>query len=106
MSIPIACSLTKDAARSQLVEWRELLAASGATADRVAPAELRLRFRPDLTAFDAIVGLARREKACCPFFGFALQIEAEAVTLQITVPDDAAGLLDEFASYETRSRPA
>jgi hypothetical protein len=97
MSTPIACSLTQTAARSQLAEWHGLLASSVVAVDRVSPAELSLRLEPELNQLDALVRLAQREKACCPFFSFALRIETDAVTLQVCVPDDAAGLLDDFA---------
>jgi hypothetical protein len=38
--------------------------------------------------------LAQREKACCPFFEFSLDIGAESLCLRLRVPDDAAPVLD------------
>jgi hypothetical protein len=97
VDVPIACSLTTTAARSQLDEWRELLATMADAAERVSPTELSLRLRDDrLDQIDAVVRLAQREKACCPFFDFAIRIEADTVTLRISGPADAASLLDNF----------
>lgn len=71
MDISVACSRTPAGAQSQLGEWRDPLA--------------------------AVVALAQREKACCPFFGFAIEIAADSLALQVTVPPDAVALLDSFA---------
>ncbi len=51
-------------------------------------------------AFDQlgeVVDLARREKACCPFFDFSLEIGADALTLRVVAPADATAVLDELA---------
>jgi hypothetical protein len=92
MEIPIACSLRDTEARDQLDEWRELLARTTPTS--ASPTELRVRVGDDQVA--AVVGLAKREKACCPFFDFTLHIEAGATILHIQVPEDAAAILDDF----------
>ncbi|SRR5216683_7917862 len=101
VDVPIACSLTETAARSQLDEWRSILAAGIAATDRVSPTELGFRLRDDLADVEALIRLARREQACCPFFGFALRIEAAAVTLTVSVPPDATPVLDQFAQFMT-----
>ena len=97
MEIPVACRLEPPAARSQMAEWRALLTGAVARRDRVAPGRLDLHLRPDFDHIDALVGLASREAACCPFFSFSLSIGPEAVTLVIEAPDDAASILDDFA---------
>jgi hypothetical protein len=94
--VPIACRLTAGAARSQLDEWRQVATAHVGAVERVAPTQLRLRLG-DLVGLDTVVRLAQREKACCPFFDFALDIEAETVFLRVTVPEDAASILDDFS---------
>ena len=55
-------------------------------------ARLRLEAGDDglLVAAD----LARREKACCPFFEFRLVLYPEAVWLEVEAPGDAAAILD------------
>lgn len=104
MQIPIACSLRDTEARDQLDEWRELLGRTIAT--RTSPIELQVEVGANQV--DAVVRLARREKACCPFFDFTLRIEADATILHIQVPEDAAAILEDFrtAAAWTGSRPA
>ncbi len=97
MKIPIACNLTDEAAVHQLAEWHTLLTSETVTSQRLSPTELALGLPDDLAQLATIVRLAQREKACCPFFDFALRIEADAVTLSVSVPVEAASLLDSFA---------
>jgi hypothetical protein len=96
VDVPIACRLPVSSARAQLGEWRQLLGTQAVAADRVSPTEISLRLRDDLDQIEAIIRLAQREKACCPFFDFAIRIEAETITLRISVPQDGAALLDHF----------
>jgi hypothetical protein len=42
--------------------------------------------------------LAQREKACCSFFEFSLELEATGWWLVVRVPPEAAPVLAEFAS--------
>jgi hypothetical protein len=97
MKVPIACSLTETAARSQVGEWHDLIAALVDSVDRVSATELRLRIRREVEGVDRLIGLAQREKACCPFFDFALLIEADSLSLRVRVPTDAAPILDDFS---------
>jgi hypothetical protein len=96
MEIPIACRLEDTAARGQIEEWGGLLGHPGMEASRVSPTEVAVRV-DDLDQLPALIGLARREKACCPFFDFGLEIGAEVVTLTISAPREAASILDLFA---------
>jgi hypothetical protein len=98
MRIPIACSLTDTDAAAQLDEWKSVLAAFTVTRRRLSPTELWLGLGDDLAQVEAVVRLAQREKACCPFFDFTLRIEADAVALTIAAPLEAASLLDQFAA--------
>jgi hypothetical protein len=97
MRIPIACTLSDTAARGQLEEWRTVLASPTVTRRRRSPTEVAVGLPGGFDQLEAVVRLAQREKACCPFFDFALQIEADAVTLVVSVPEEAAPLLDHFA---------
>ena len=97
MAVPIACSLTEAAARAQLEEWRALLASAVAATERVSPSELSFRLKEDLGQLEAVVRLAQREKACCAFFDFSILVDAGAVALRVSVPADAAAILDNFA---------
>ena len=58
---------------------------------------VRLRLEDDDD--DAVLlatDLARREKACCPFFEFRLVLFPDAVWLVIEAPDEAAMALDRL----------
>jgi hypothetical protein len=97
MDVPVACSLTSAAARSQLDEWRGVLGGMVTGQERISPTEVALWLAGDLGALPALVRLAQREKACCPFFDFRVGIEADRVALRVSVPADAAAILDDFA---------
>jgi hypothetical protein len=103
-SVPIACSLSTAAARDQLDEWRALLATEAVGTRRVTPTELLVRLRDDPARLGEIVTLARREKACCPFFDFSLRIEPDAVSLSISVPHGGIAVLDTFAALVPASQ--
>jgi hypothetical protein len=97
MQVPIACSLTSNAARSQLEEWRDLLIRSSTARERTSATELAFRLNQDLSQLTELVRLAQREKACCAFFDFTIRIDADQVTLCVSVPPDASEILDDFA---------
>ncbi len=94
----MACNLDDQAAVTQLEEWRAFLAGPTVTRQRVSPTELALRLAEGPAQLEKVVRLAQREKACCPFFDFTLRIGAEALILTISVPEEAAMLLDQFAA--------
>ncbi len=96
MQIPIACTLTETDAQDQVGKWRDALATSIVAAERVSATRLDLRLNEDLVQLPALVRLAQSEKACCPFFDFSVGIEADAVSLRISVPAEAAPILDQF----------
>jgi hypothetical protein len=95
--IPIACSLDRAAAEDQLDEWRALLAATVSSVERPSTTQLVFTLTRELDRIAELVDLARREQACCPFFGFELDIRADALRFVVTAPADAADLLDGFA---------
>ena len=97
MDEPLVCSLTEQAARGQLDEWRRLASDPAVEVTRPSPTRLELRLSDGLDRIGAVVGLAQREKACCPFLEFSLDIAADSVTLVVSVPDEGAPLLDELS---------
>jgi hypothetical protein len=98
MRIPIACTLDAGDLRERGAEWRAFDQEVVVERARVSSERLRLRLDPDLDdAVARTVDLARREKACCGFFEFSLVILADATWLEVAVPSDAVGILDEFA---------
>jgi hypothetical protein len=95
--VPIACSLDQSAAERQLDEWAAVLGAAVTSSERTDPTTLRMRI--DVASdVGRIVDLARREVACCPFFGFAIEIDTAGIALVVSVPSDAVPILDAFAS--------
>jgi hypothetical protein len=95
--------LTVDDASTRVDEWRTTLARVVVDAERTAPTELALRVETDARDLAALVDLVRREVACCAFFEFALHVAVGGTTLRVTVPPDAAAVLDAFA---TLAQPA
>ncbi|MBO8194333.1 MerR family transcriptional regulator [Streptomyces oryzae] len=85
---PVACSLTGDGMAERADQWRRVL--SGA--DRTEMADgLRLTLPADRAA--AIAGLAADEQQCCPFFGFRLHLDGEALHLEVRAPADGHEVL-------------
>jgi hypothetical protein len=65
--------------------------------ERVSPNRLELSLLPD-TDIVSVISLAQREAACCAFFSFAIEIEADRLVLAIEVPNEAVEILDQLAS--------
>jgi hypothetical protein len=103
MRVPIACTLTSDAAAARLEEWRCFFTHSIDTVEWVKNVHVRVRLINSTQAVLAAVDLARREKACCAFFAFSIDVEADASWLSVTVPPAAAEILADFASLLPRS---
>jgi hypothetical protein len=101
MRKPIACSLDDSTVRDQLDDWRAALTAAVVKTIRVDARTLEMRLRPDADTA-AIIALARREVTCCPFFGFAINVDAGGSTFVTTVPAEAASVLDAFATLGPR----
>ena len=94
--VPIACTLTADAAVDRLAEWRIFFSSMVERIDHdgsTATVTLRAGSEPLMTA----VGLAEREKLCCSFFEFSIELAETEARLHIEVPTEAepvlAGLL-------------
>jgi len=94
--IPIACTLTADATDDRIEEWRRFLQTSP-RAERTSEGELRVQLDDSARVLEA-ADLARREKACCAFFEFSIELEVEASWLRVRVPPEASSVLDDFAS--------
>jgi hypothetical protein len=95
VKVPIACSLRPDDARSQLDEWQEMLRQVMDGAERVSPNRLELGLLPNAD-IESVISLARREAACCVFFSFAIEIQADRLVLTVEVPNDAVEILDQL----------
>jgi MerR family copper efflux transcriptional regulator len=102
MEPPVACSLEPANARSQVDEWRSLLGAVVSTVEWTDPTSLRMGIRGQGDSVAALLALARREVACCPFFRFALEIDSRGLGLVVSVPADAVPILQDFAQLAPR----
>jgi hypothetical protein len=94
----IACTLRDEERADRVQEWSEFFSSS--VCDVVRVTDVLVRARLDLSiagVVDRAVGLARREKACCPFFELSLVIGVDDCWLEIAAPPEAASLLDGFA---------
>ena len=97
MKVPIACTLGAEDAAGRVEEWRVALSGAVTAVSRPDPGRAELRLISEPGAIATLIDLARREKACCPFFGFAFEVEDDGLTFAVSVPDDATGVLDEFS---------
>jgi hypothetical protein len=98
MKVPIACTLTSEDAADRVEEWRSALLTTVTRIDRPVPTRAALRLVGKPAELATLVNLAQREKACCEFFGFAFEVASDAVTLVVSVPDDAVEVLDTFTA--------
>ena len=92
----IACSLEPDAALDRVVTLADLVAHGTTTRRSRDTLAIRIERRGRSGLNADVAAWAEAEKACCPFFGFALESEPDAVTLQISVPAGAEATLDEL----------
>jgi hypothetical protein len=91
-TIPIACALTADAVLDRKAEWKALLATMVERIDLVR-AHAILTLVGGTEALVATADLAGRERDCCPFFRFSLDIAASGSRLHIEVPPEAEEIL-------------
>jgi hypothetical protein len=97
--IPIACTLSAAEQSTRGDEWRQFLVKNVAEVIRTgSSARLRLVHGNDVIA--SAVDLARREKACCAFFEFELELLTDEVWLRVTAPAEAATILDGLVTIE------
>jgi hypothetical protein len=95
----IACDMTgaADTPQERMAEYGRLFGAALVGRERTTDG-IRFRLRADTGVEAWVRDLAAREKACCPFFDFAVSAEGGEVRWDATVLDDdtARAVLDEF----------
>ena len=92
--VPIACSLGPAELESRLGEFRNLAFQSLIRCERTAQGAV-LVFREISGDTDrAVRALARAEKACCPFFEFAIETTDNNVRLEVNAPEEAQSFVD------------
>jgi hypothetical protein len=95
---PLACTLSAEAESDRVEEWRGFLRGSIAVVERTNDRQLRLRLVDATTALTTAVDLAQREKACCAFFEFSIEVDAASCWFVVRVPPGASDLLADFAA--------
>jgi hypothetical protein len=95
-SLPIACSLGRDAAGRRTAEWHALLSRTlirrTSTGDGV---RLELRRLPGVQR--ELERLVAAEQECCPFMAMSVDTtEREVIGLAVTAPELAAPILDQL----------
>jgi MerR family transcriptional regulator, copper efflux regulator len=88
---PIACSLGGGDMQARIGEWEALLGL--VTKRERVPGGLRLTFESS-ASLSEIARLAAAEQACCPFFGFAVTIDARGIALEVAAPADGQAMLE------------
>jgi len=91
-TIQIACTLTPDSVVDRMGEWRTFLSTMVTSVERVTN-QTTLTLVGGGDALLLATDLAEREKACCPFFQFSIELEGLEGRLLIGVPTEAAEIL-------------
>jgi hypothetical protein len=100
---PISCTIDRGevSTRVELIERMRL------NLDRIERGEhgmiLRFPNRADIEA--DLERFAVDEKRCCEFWGFAVEVQADELTLRWDAPPDASDLVDRFLAYFTGDEP-
>jgi hypothetical protein len=97
VQVPVLCSLTSEGATGRIEEWRLFLQASVSSAERESENQLRLRLSSSPDVLLAAIALAQREKACCPFFEFSIDLQEDTCWFVVSVPTEAVDILTDFA---------
>jgi hypothetical protein len=97
--IPIACTLSEADRMNRGDEWHQFLAANVVESIR-SDSSVRLRLADGDDVITTAVNLARREKSCCAFFEFNLELLPDEVWLRVEAPPEAASILDAVTTVE------
>jgi DNA-binding transcriptional MerR regulator len=93
---PLACTLSGDGQTARFAEWADLLSHATGKTEAGGSADIMFPADPDLAG--QLAALAVREKECCSFFAFTLDLTAAGgIILRVRAPQGAeplvAGLL-------------
>src|SRR5262245_351704 len=97
---PIACTLDAEAQRQRGREFEDLARAALLERRRLEGA-LRLRYRRSEGVEAAVRDLVARERQCCSFLRFELNVAGDEIHLSISGPPEAAPILD--AIFDTNA---
>lgn len=97
----VACTLAADQVGDRLAQWHAVVGAAFGR-DSI-PGGVRVRLARDVD----IVGLAElmaAEQDCCRFFTFTLNIDSDAVALDVTGPPEARPIIDALVGPVVNAR--
>ena len=89
-AVPVACSLDGADMAQRIEDWQDVTRL--VERREALDGGIRLVFG-DTPPLGEICRLAREEHACCPFFAFALTIDARGTALEVTAPPEGADIL-------------
>jgi hypothetical protein len=95
---PIACSFDGVDVRGHVDEWKAIFAVAVVGTEWSTASSVRMRLSGSSEWVGALVDLAMREAACCPFFRFGVEITAGEMVFTASVPTEAIPVLRGFAS--------
>lgn len=88
--VPIACSLDAAEIGPRIAEWQAALA--GVVRRETREGGVRLVF-DDVDRLAEVARLAAAEHRCCPFFSFAVTVDARGLGLEVQAPADGQDVL-------------
>jgi hypothetical protein len=91
----IACSLDAGSLSQRVDEWKAFVATSVSLLEATGTS-VRMTLEDSDAALAAAAWLGAREKACCPFFDVAVELEPDRRVLRLSVPDEAHEALAGF----------
>jgi MerR family transcriptional regulator, copper efflux regulator len=89
----LACSLSAAEAAERAARWRALLDTRLLSRTTTTSGQ-RLAFPTDAAAADELDALIAAERDCCPFLGVTVERFDGALILDVSVPPDAAPIVD------------
>jgi hypothetical protein len=99
-STPVACTLAA-ADHKDRIAWIEELNATALRDYRRDGGSIELVYEPSAAA--QVWEFVRREQECCPFLGFTIREDRDALILVIEAPQNASEAADAlFGTYTTR----
>jgi len=91
---PIACTLTSDAVVDRVAEWRDLLSRRVRRIDHDKNHATLVLLGTE--ALLVAAELAERERVCCSFFQFSIELDGTETRLRVGVPAEAEPVLREL----------
>jgi hypothetical protein len=95
VEVPIACALTVPE-RSERERRIADLAGRSLRSREATPDGVRLTFAADARTEHEVRAVVADEAKCCPFLQFRLSRTGEALVVEVTAPDQALPVLEEF----------